>query len=119
MTIADQQVVDRPPPSALLHIETSDTGGVVDLRLIGEMDISTRGQLVQAVEQALFDGAIEVRLDLAGLDFCDASGLAELIAVRNKLAVHQRECAALSAQPSLLRLLTISGLVGLFALLPA
>ena len=119
MTSTDQPLTDRPPPSPLLRIEVTGTPDVVDVRLVGEMDLSTRGQLASALEQSDLSGATQVRLDMAGLDFCDASGLAELVAVRQALVAQQRELATFSAQPSVLRLLTISGLVGLLALLPS
>jgi len=99
----------RPPPESLLRIEVARTGTTADVRLIGEMDLSTRGELVDALSRGLDDTTV-VQLDLAGLDFCDAAGITELLATRDALALAQRSCAGVRPRPNLLRLFTLAGL---------
>jgi len=56
----------------------SDRSGVRLLRVSGELDLGTIGELRDAVEEHLSSGA-RIVLDLAGLSFCDSTGLGAMI----------------------------------------
>jgi anti-sigma B factor antagonist len=98
-----------PDPTSLLRIEISSSPETVDVHLIGEMDLSTRGQLRTALRRAPLDGAATVRLDLGRLEFCDVAGLAELIDAREVLARQHRVCTAQDPRPLVRRLLEVTG----------
>jgi anti-sigma B factor antagonist len=98
-----------PDASALLRIEISPSPETVHVHLIGEMDLSTRGQLRRALREAPLDGAAVVRLDLGRLEFCDVSGLADLVDARDVLARQHRVFIAQDARPLVRRLLEVTG----------
>ncbi|MET8908408.1 STAS domain-containing protein [Micromonospora sp. NPDC004551] len=56
--------------------------GLVRLSLIGELDMATVQPLCDRVEQAIKSGASGLVIDLAGLSFCDSSGIRALMDAR-------------------------------------
>lgn len=105
----------RPPPAdSILRVEISPSPETIAIRLIGEMDLSTKGQLLTEMASAPLNGAPLVTFDLRRLDFCDASGLADLLAARAAMNAEQRTCSASHARPFVQRLLSIAGLADLF-----
>jgi len=74
------------------------------------MDLSTVGILRAAVSRLDPGRLREVRLDLTQLSFCDASGLAELVAVHQALGRERRACSLHGVRPNILRLMHITGL---------
>lgn len=106
----------QPPPDAsLLRIEIASSPDVIDVRLFGEMDLSTRGELPAAVSATPRNGARLVHLDMTGLSFCDASGISDLVATRDQMGAEQRTVTAFHATPNLLKLFTFVGLGSLLA----
>ena len=100
------------PPNVqapLLHIEMVEHPDRVELRLIGEMDLSTRGVLESTLASIVPEGVARVRLDLSSLDFCDATGLAELLAARRAASRRRLTLASYGVRPQVLRLLEITG----------
>ena len=67
-----------------LTITTSRTGPEARLAAEGEIDLSTVGELREAVLRAA-DGAERVLLDLTRLDFIDTTGLGCLLELRSTL----------------------------------
>lgn len=108
-----------PAETSLLHIEAVANDEVLELQLTGEMDISTRGELAAAFEALERGGTTAVNVDLAALEFCDASGIAELVTVRKAAARTGRRLAMHSMCPQVVRLLLLTGTAGfLGAVLP-
>jgi anti-sigma B factor antagonist len=99
------QTVEAP----LLRIEMVEHPNRVELHLIGEMDLSTRGVLESTLASIVPEGAARVRLDLSELDFCDATGLAELLAARRAASRRRLALASYGARPQVLRLLELTG----------
>ncbi|MEU4688741.1 STAS domain-containing protein [Actinoplanes sp. NPDC023714] len=58
-----------------MRIVRIDDGPVVRLQLRGELDLATADQVEEQVNRALDDGARRLVLDVAGLTFCDSSGI--------------------------------------------
>ncbi len=98
-----------PPAASILRIEMASHPDSVEVRLIGEMDLSTRGELEAALSRSHLDNAARVRVDLTHLDFCDATGVAELIAARSAVVRPHRAFAMHSGPPHIRRLLRITG----------
>ncbi len=103
----------------MLRIDVANSDDVLELQLGGEMDLSTRGELTAALAAHDHGSTTSVTVDLAALEFCDASGLAELVTVRNTAALTGRRLATHSMGPQVLRLLLLTGTAGfLGAVLP-
>lgn len=74
--------------------------------LTGEIDAATYGGLVAALER--LDGTADVLLDLSGLVFCDAAGLAAMVGLTDRMGDGRR--VVLDRVPaSLGKLLSIVG----------
>lgn len=97
------------PPACLIATINSDTT-VTRVRLSGELDLSTAAQLGPVVDQALGTDPEVVLMDLSDLTFCDASGLAGLLAAHRRLAAADRRLALTGARPPLRRILEITHL---------
>lgn len=108
-----------PPETSLLRIESTTHDDVLELHLSGEMDISTSGELATAFDALERGSTTSVNVDLAALEFCDASGIAELVTVREAAARTGRRLAMHSMCPQVVRLLLLTGTAGfLGAVLP-
>lgn len=101
-----------PAETSLLRIGASTNDDVLELHLAGEMDISTRGELAAAFHALERGSTTTVNVDLAALEFCDASGIAELVTVRKAVARTGRRLALHGMCPQVGRLLLITGTAG-------
>ncbi|MGJ3225769.1 STAS domain-containing protein [Micromonospora aurantiaca (nom. illeg.)] len=54
-------------------------GGGVCLRLAGELDLGTAGELSSAIDRVVAEGHRELLLDLTELTFCDSTGIAAFV----------------------------------------
>ncbi|WP_103504661.1 MULTISPECIES: STAS domain-containing protein [Streptomyces] len=72
-----------------LNVLTEQRGDWAVLRVQGELDLVTAPTVRQHVHDAVADGRKNVVLDLAGVRFCDSSGVGVLIASRRLM----RSCA--------------------------
>ncbi|MFE1479055.1 STAS domain-containing protein [Streptomyces cyaneofuscatus] len=87
------------------------------LKIIGDLDYETASELRKALDSLSIAAGQTLVLDLAGLDFCDSSGISALISARN-LAIEQGGAIALAAVPAnTLRILGIVGLDQVFTIL--
>jgi len=94
----------------------ADTGPV--LEITGDLDHHTAPELRKAVDGVTVDVGQLLVLDLAGLDFCDSSGISALLAARNA-AIESGGHIALAAVPAnTARILGIVGLDQVFSLHP-
>ncbi|AWL39964.1 MULTISPECIES: STAS domain-containing protein [Streptomyces] len=65
-----------------LKVDESEQGAWTVLRIRGELDIASATAVRQSVHGAVADGRHDLVLDLAGVFFCDSSGVNVLIATR-------------------------------------
>lgn len=73
-----------PPAEQLMTIERDDRDGCLVLVVLGEVDLSTGGRLMEAGSAALQESAHQpVILDLTGVDFLSSSGLGLLVALHD------------------------------------
>jgi anti-anti-sigma factor len=72
-----------------LRVTQDERDGWTVLTVSGEMDLVTAPAVRQYVHDAVADGRHDVVLDLAGVHFCDSSGVGVLIAARRLM----RSCA--------------------------
>ncbi|MGW6202942.1 STAS domain-containing protein [Streptomyces sp. NPDC055089] len=101
-----------------LTITSRDAATGPVLEIAGDLDHATAPELRNAVEQLTLAAGQRLVLDLAGMDFCDSSGINALLAARN-LAIEQGGDLALAAvPPNTIRILGIVGLNRFFAIHP-
>ncbi|MCP9956234.1 MULTISPECIES: STAS domain-containing protein [Streptomyces] len=82
----------------------------------GDLDYAHAATLRERVERlALRPGQCLV-LDLAGLEFCDSSGITALLAARQHALAARADIALASVPANTLRILTMVGLDQVFAL---
>ncbi|MEU8674879.1 STAS domain-containing protein [Streptomyces sp. NPDC048560] len=99
-----------------LTITARDAATGPVLEIAGDLDHATAPELRQAVDRLTVAGGQLLVLDLAGLEFCDSSGITAFLAARN-LAMEQGGDMALAAVPAnTARILRIVGLDRVFTL---
>lgn len=71
----------------LLAVEVDHAPGTARavVRVAGEVDTATAGELSAALEKVVADGATDLRLELGAVPFMDSTGLTALIAARTML----------------------------------
>jgi anti-sigma B factor antagonist len=85
------------------------------LAFIGELDVTTVGQLQRAVDLAVEQGAAEVWADLAGTTFMDSSGVHCLLDAERALSRLNRRFAVICERGPVRRILTLTGADALIA----
>ncbi|MFE9999698.1 STAS domain-containing protein [Streptomyces avermitilis] len=101
-----------------LTITTRDAPTGPVLEITGDLDHETSPELRHAIDRLILARGQLLVLDLAGLRFCDSSGITLLLAARN-LAIEAGADTALAAVPAnTARVLGIVGLDQVFAVYP-
>jgi anti-sigma B factor antagonist len=90
------------------------TDGDQVIRVTGELDIATAEKAYSYISEAIDGGQTAVSVDLSGLTFCDASGLGALARLARHARQAGRQLSLTSVRPSLLKLMRITGLDGIF-----
>jgi anti-sigma B factor antagonist len=103
----------------LLRVTADRRPGGVSVRLTGEMDIATAPQLVATMRSLSRLDLQHVWLDLAGLTFIDASGLAALVKARMLVDLRGGRLTLHGVRPLVHRLLAITDLSRVFDLEPS
>jgi anti-anti-sigma factor len=81
------------------------SGGSMILAVAGQLDLNSAGQLTDAVERLLAtDPAVRVVIDLAGLTFWDAFGLAGLLRAQGRVTASEGASLILADMPDQLAL---------------
>jgi anti-sigma B factor antagonist len=101
--------------SVALRVTLEDGAGIVCLRLAGEMDVATAGQLTEIVRSLPAD-QLRVQLDLSDLDFLDAAGLTALLEARAIVRARDGRLSLRRPSASVLRLLVLTDLAETFDL---
>jgi anti-anti-sigma factor len=123
--IADSSSGDhrfQQPAEKELRVDADRTGSVLRLQVVGTVDYDTKGLFTDAVACHLHEAksrvsglVAEVRLDFAGLEHCDSSGLAALISAHNWTTAAGMRLQLVNQPPFLQRMLTLTGLAEYFA----
>lgn len=95
-------------PALVLDRITLD--GHCRVRVVGELDVCTAGQLIEGLDEARQNSDGDIVLDLRDCSFCDAAGLRAFVTAH--LALRAAGRRLLLDQPSamLRRLLKVTGL---------
>jgi anti-sigma B factor antagonist len=89
-------------------------GDRATLTVRGTLDLATVNQLVDRASAVLDDSPVGLVLDLAGVDFCDSTGISGLIRIRNKAKEHDAGVEIRNPTPSVRWLLETTGLAKAF-----
>ncbi|MEV0614161.1 STAS domain-containing protein [Nonomuraea sp. NPDC050404] len=95
-----------------------DIAGGPVLEIAGDLDHHSAPEAVQAVQDIMLTAGQQLIVDLAGLTFCDSSGIATLIAAYNKAAEVGAGMALACVPASVNRTLAIIGMARLIAIHP-
>ncbi|GGR48078.1 anti-sigma factor antagonist [Streptomyces cinereoruber] len=102
--------------NSVLHLGLVDTRGqTAALAVAGELDLFTAADLGRGVEEVLNEYSTVI-LDLAGVTFCDSSGLNALLHLRRHAQDTGGQLALAAPPAQMLRLLTLTGMDSVFAL---
>ena len=111
-----------PPHPSFSLTATVDAGtGTAHLRITGDLDYETGDELVHRATQFLdaHPDLHALRLDCAHLRFCDSSGLSALLMIHRTTAAGNVVLHLDDPPPFLERILTTTGVRGLFPPAPA
>jgi anti-sigma B factor antagonist len=89
-------------------------GDTATLHLKGELDAASAPALREQVVRLISEGRTNLVFDCDGLDFIDSTGLGVLIGGRARCLAANGSVALASVRPALQRLLTVTGIDGLF-----
>jgi anti-sigma B factor antagonist len=84
------------------------------LSVAGELDLYTSPQLKQALSDIIDHGSTYVALDLSEVPFMDSSCLGVIVGGLKRARENGGELALMSLQPSPAKVITLTGLDGVF-----
>ncbi|MFD3726009.1 STAS domain-containing protein [Streptomyces sp. NPDC058671] len=88
------------------------------LQVVGELDYTTATRLRDTLATVTLRPGQRLVLDLAGMEFCDSSGITALLAARARAHAAQADIALAGVPAHTLRILHIVGLDQVFTLHP-
>ena len=105
----------QPEPGQQLELscQTGLDGDQV-IQMTGELDIATAEKAYSYISEVIDGRPAPVTVDLSGLTFCDASGLGVLARIARHARQAGRQLRLISVRPSLLKLIRLTGLDGVF-----
>lgn len=101
-----------------LSINRRTVGGSTVLTLAGDLDLETAVEFREFLDELPLVADERVVIDMAGVGFCDSSGIAALFAARNRALAAGAEFALAAVPHHISRTLRLIGLESVFVLLP-
>ncbi|MET7746527.1 STAS domain-containing protein [Streptomyces sp. NPDC005385] len=80
------------------------------LEIVGDLDYASAPDLRQVIDTLVLTDEHLLILDLAGLEYCDSSGLTALLAARNLATEHGARIALTAVLDNTARILSLTGL---------
>jgi len=115
--VQSEAVKLEPVQSEAVQLELScrtDADGNQVISVVGELDIATTEQAYAYISEVIDSWPTPVSVDLSGLTFCDASGLGVLAKIARHARQAGRQLKLTSVRPSLLKIMRLTGLDGVF-----
>lgn len=106
--------VQRVEPAQLELSCRTGSNGYQIVSLAGELDIATAEKAYSYISEVIDGRPAPVTVDLSALTFCDASGLGALARIARHARQAGRQLMLTSVQPSLLKIMRITGLDRVF-----
>ncbi|CAL9544252.1 Anti-sigma-B factor antagonist [Streptomyces sp. enrichment culture] len=101
-----------------LNITTRNAPDGPVLEIVGDLDYATAGRLRELLATLTLRPGQRLVLDLAGMEFCDSSGITALIVAHNQAQAARAGIALTGVPGPTLRVLRLVGLDQIFALDP-
>jgi len=102
-----------------LAVSRLDVGGLPVVAVRGEVDVYSAPTLQQNLTQLLDEGESTIVVDMSEVAFLDSTGLGALIAARTATDKAGGTLPIVCNQDRILKLFTITGLDGVFAIFPS
>jgi anti-sigma B factor antagonist len=102
--------VESTEPTACLTVTLSSEGAVTTVGLVGELDLACESVMADTAEQLRTAGRRQVVLDVANVRFCDARGLATILAFRRRMGDAGAQVTLRGADTQMVWLLRLTGL---------
>jgi anti-sigma B factor antagonist len=99
-----------------LSINTRTVRASQIIELAGELDIGTVGEFREQLEHTVIESGQQLVLDLAGVRFCDSSGLTALLVARTQALTSQGRLALTAIPTRVARTLQVAGLEPVFSI---
>jgi len=96
------------------NVDSEMQGGVVTLRLHGELDVASASTLRDEVVRLISEGRTTMAIDCSELLFVDSTGLGVLIGARARCLAANGGVSLTGVKPALQRLLAVTGIESLF-----
>jgi anti-anti-sigma factor len=106
------------PSTTRVRLFSRRLAGHTVIAIRGELDLATTAPLRDRILTILKDTTSPVIVDLSGVSFCDASGLALLVGTQRRATMHGLTVALAAPRPNLHKLLRITGLDRAFTVHP-
>jgi len=101
--------IDPADDALTVAVDHEPGGAVATVRVEGDLDTASVGELDAVLERVVAAGATDLRLDLDAVPFMDSTGLSALISARTKLE-GRGEVTIERASGSVRRTIEIAGL---------
>jgi anti-sigma B factor antagonist len=101
-----------------LKITSRDAATGPVLEIFGELDYTTAVELRELIPTIALRPGQRLVVDLAGMEFCDSSGITALIAARSHAHAARADIALAAVPANTLRVLRIVGLDQVFTIHP-
>lgn len=95
-------------------VRTHVQGDTVTMHLAGELDVAAAPEMRDQIVRLVSEGRNHIVFDCAGLEFIDSTGLGVLIGARARCLAANGAVTLTGVKPALQRLLTVTGIDGLF-----
>ncbi|HEX4818369.1 MAG TPA: STAS domain-containing protein [Nonomuraea sp.] len=95
-----------------VEVECGDSGALV--RLVGDLDKVTAPSLRGTLVKLFAEGRVEIVVDASRLEFCDSSGLWELVEHQRRVAAHAGSLRLVGVHGVLRRVLEVTRLTAAF-----
>ncbi|MEV6796030.1 STAS domain-containing protein [Streptomyces sp. NPDC051320] len=101
-----------------LNITAKDAATGPVLEVTGNLDFEHANALHQQIERLTLRRGQRLVIDLSGMEFCDSSGIAVLIAARRHAVAAEADLALVAVPANTLRVMAIVGLDQVFTFHP-
>jgi anti-anti-sigma factor len=90
-------------------IKIARQGPAAQLVIVGEIDLSTCTEIVDAVERLAEHGCTELKIDLRNVSFMDSSGLRALLLIHRQFADEGRQLTIVPATEPVMTVFRLTG----------
>jgi anti-sigma B factor antagonist len=102
-------------PDVELKVSSQSLGDQVIVTASGEIDLYTAPRLQGELATVLAGGsAVQVLVDMSGVEFCDSTGMNVLLAAMKRASEHGGMLSLASPQPAVRKILQVTGLDSVF-----